>query len=128
MEKSPDRIKEIPKKHEKELKEKYEIKDIGIFGSYLRGEAKEESDLDILVEFEKPIGFFKFLELEEYLSNLIGIKVDLVSKKALKPHIGKYILKYPSSRRGYIRIIFRMFYHPFRKLKTSQKIWILKHF
>jgi len=93
MKKSLDRIKEILKKHEEELKEKYGIKEIGIFGSYLRGEAKEESDLDILVEFEKPIGFFKFLELEEYLSNLIGIKVDLVSKKALKPHIGKYILK-----------------------------------
>ena len=93
MKKSLDRIKEILKKHEKELKEKYGIKEIGIFGSYLRGEAKEESDLDILVEFEKTIGFFKFLELEEYLSNLIGIKVDLVSKKALKPHIGKYILK-----------------------------------
>ena len=93
MEKSLDRIKEILKKHEKELKEKYGIKEIGIFGSYLRGEAKEESDLDILVEFEKTIGFFKFLELEEYLSNLIGIKVDLVSKKALKPYIGKYILK-----------------------------------
>ena len=93
MKKSLDRIKEILKKHEKELKEKYGIKEIGIFGSYLRGEAKEESDLDILVEFEKTIGFFKFLELEEYLSNLTGIKVDLVSKKALKPHIGKYILK-----------------------------------
>ena len=93
MKKSLDEIKAILKKHEKELKEKYGIKEIGIFGSYLRGEAKEESDLDILVEFEKTIGFFKFLELEEYLSNLIGIKVDLVSKKALKPHIGKYILK-----------------------------------
>ena len=93
MKKSLDRIKEILKKHEKELKEEYGIKEIGIFGSYLRGEAKEESDLDILIEFEKPIGFFKFLELEEYLSNLIGIKVDLVSKKALKPYIGKYILK-----------------------------------
>jgi len=51
MKKSLDRIKEILKKHEKELKEKYGIKEFGIFGSYLRGEAKEES-LDILVEFE----------------------------------------------------------------------------
>jgi len=93
MRKSLDEIKEILKKHETGLKEKYRVKKIGIFGSYLRGEAKEESDLDILVEFEKPIGFFKFLELEEYLSNLLGIKVDLVSKKALKPHIGKYILE-----------------------------------
>ena len=59
----------------------------------MRGEAKEDSDVDILVEFEKSIGFFKFLELEKYLSNSIGRKVDLVSKKAFKPHIGKYILK-----------------------------------
>ncbi|NKQ38210.1 MAG: nucleotidyltransferase family protein [Methanosarcinales archaeon] len=88
-----DEIKEILKKHKIELKEKYNIKNIGIFGSYLRGEAKKKSDIDILVEFEKPIGFFKFLILEEYLSGLIGIKVDLVSKKALKPHIGKYILE-----------------------------------
>ncbi|MHA1370653.1 MAG: nucleotidyltransferase family protein [Promethearchaeota archaeon] len=93
MKKSLDEIKEIIKKHKKTLKEKYHIKEIGIFGSFVRGEAKEDSDVDILVEFEKPIGFFKFLQLEEYLSDLIGKKVDLVSKKALKPHIGKYILE-----------------------------------
>ena len=93
MRKSLDEIKKILKKHEKELKEKYGVKEIGIFGSIVRSEAKEDSDVDILIEFEKPIGFFKFLELEEYLGNLIGRKVDLVSKKALKPHIGKYILE-----------------------------------
>ncbi len=54
---------------------------------------KEKSDVDILVEFNEPIGFFKFLELEEYLSSLVGQKVDLVSRKALKPRIGKRILK-----------------------------------
>jgi hypothetical protein len=93
MRKSLDEIKEITEEHREELKKQYGIKEIGIFGSFVRGEAKEDSDVDILVEFEKPIGFFKFLELEEYLSNLIGRKVDLVSKKALKPHIGKYILE-----------------------------------
>ena len=93
MEKSFDKIRKILKEHKKELMEQYGVKEIGIFGSYVRGEANQDSDVDILVEFEKPIGFFKFLELEEYLSNLIGIKVDLVSKKALKPHIGKYILE-----------------------------------
>ena len=91
--KSLDEIKEIIRKHKKELREKYNVKEIGIFGSIVRGEAKEESDVDILVEFEKPIGFFKFLELEKCLSELIRRKVDLVSKKALKPHIGKYILE-----------------------------------
>ena len=93
MRKTFDEVKAILKKHERELRERYGIKKIGIFGSYSRGEASEGSDLDILVEFEKPIGLFKFLELEEYLSDLVGVKVDLVSKKALKPHIGKRILE-----------------------------------
>ena len=94
MEKSLDRIKEILKKHEKELKEKYGIKEIGIFGSYLRGEVKEESDLDILVEFkpDAKISLLEFVELENYLSDLLGVKVDLVEKSALKPRIGKRIL------------------------------------
>ncbi len=93
MENSLSRIKEIIEKHKDELKKQYGVKEIGIFGSFVRGEAKESSDVDILVEFERPIGFFKFLELEEYLSKLIDRKVDLVSKKALKSHIGKYILE-----------------------------------
>ena len=74
--------------HREELTQKYKVKEIGIFGSVVRGEQKGTSDVDILVEFEKPIGFFRFLELEEYLSDLLGVKVDLVSKKALKPNIG----------------------------------------
>jgi len=94
MKKSLDEIKKILKKHEKELKEKYGIKKIGIFGSYLRGEAKEKSDLDILVEFkpDAKISLLDFVELENYLSDLLGVKVDLVEKSALKPRIGKRIL------------------------------------
>jgi len=75
------------------LEEKYKVKTLGVFGSYVRGEQKEDSDLDILVEFQEPVGLFKFMELEEFLGKNTGIKVDLVSKKALKPRIGKYILK-----------------------------------
>jgi predicted nucleotidyltransferase len=86
-------IKSILGGAKKELILKYNIKEIGIFGSYLRQEETDESDLDILVEFSRPIGFFKFLELEEYLQQLLGMKVDLVSKKALKPRIGKRILE-----------------------------------
>ena len=86
-------IKEIPKKHKKELRELFGIKEIGIFGSYVRGEQTELSDIDILVEFEKPVDFFEFLELEEYLSNILGVKVDLVLKKTLKPGIVKNVLK-----------------------------------
>jgi len=60
----------------------------------VRGEAKEESDLDILVEFEPDaeISLLEFVELENYLSDLLGVKVDLVEKSALKPRIGKRIL------------------------------------
>ena len=54
---------------------------------------KEKSDVDVLVEFEEPVGLFEFMDLEAYLTGLLGVKVDLVSKKALKPHIGKHILE-----------------------------------
>ena len=86
-------IEKLLKENKVLLTKQFKVKEIGIFGSVVRGEDKETSDVDILVEFEEPIGFFKFLELEEYLSDLIGRKVDLVSKKALKPRIGKHILK-----------------------------------
>lgn len=88
-------ISDILKKHETELRKRYGIKRLGIFGSYLRGEAKEKSDLDILVEFEQDVdmGLLKFVGMENYLSDLLGVKVDLVDKSALKPRIGKHILK-----------------------------------
>ena len=86
-------IDKIIKKHKLELEEKFKVKEIGVFGSYVRGEQKKRSDIDILVEFKSPIGLFEFMDLEEFLKNLLGVKVDLVSKKALKPIIGKYILR-----------------------------------
>jgi predicted nucleotidyltransferase len=94
-EKTLEEIKNILKKHKEELKKKYGVKEIGIFGSYVRGENKKSSDLDILVEFEEyaKIDLIKFVEFENYLSELLGIKVDLVDKTTLKPAIGKHILK-----------------------------------
>ena len=91
--KSIQEIKKTLEKHKEELKEKYQIKEIGIFGSYVRGEQKGKSDLDILVEFEDSISLLKFVELENYLCEIVGVKVDLVMKSALKPRIGKHILK-----------------------------------
>ena len=88
-----DEIKEALKKHKEELRERFRVKEIGVFGSYVKGEQKKKSDIDILVEFEEPIGLFAFMDLEENLSTLLGTKVDLVSKKALKPRIGEHILK-----------------------------------
>lgn len=86
-------IKKILNKNKIQFKKSFNVKEIGIFGSYLKSEQTQKSDLDILVEFEGPIDFFDYLELEEYLTSLLGIKVDLVMKKALKPNIGKNILK-----------------------------------
>jgi len=88
-----DRIKRVLLEHKAELRKKFKVKTIGVFGSYVRGEQKRGSDVDVLVEFEEPIGLFEFMDLEEYLSRLLGVKVDLVSKKALKPHIGERILQ-----------------------------------
>ncbi|MCZ7398762.1 MAG: nucleotidyltransferase family protein [Candidatus Methanoperedens sp.] len=91
--KTLDEIKNILSQHKEEIKQKYEVREIGIFGSYVRGEEREASDIDILVELGKAIGLLKFIEIEEYLSDLLGVKVDLVMKGALKPRIGERILK-----------------------------------
>jgi len=77
------------------LSERYGVETIGVFGSYTRGEQTQKSDIDILVTFREDAhpGFFKFLELEEFLAKALGVKVDLVSREALKPYIGKHILE-----------------------------------
>ncbi len=80
------------KERKKELEEKYKVKRIGVFGSFSRGEEKEDSDIDILVEFTEPVGFFLFIDLENYLSSLLGEKVDLVTKNALKPVVKEKII------------------------------------
>ncbi len=74
------------------LAEKYNVVTIGFFGSYVRGEQKGESDLDVLVEFSEPISLFKFIELEDFLSSNLGVKVDLVMRASLKPRIKDRIL------------------------------------
>jgi len=75
------------------LAKRFRIKEIGIFGSRVRGEERKKSDVDILVEFYEIISLLDFVALERELSELIGEKVDLVMKSALKPRIGKNILR-----------------------------------
>ena len=81
--------------HKKELSEKYAVREIGIFGSYVRGEQKKKSDVDVLVEFEESanLSLLDFIGLENYLSDVLGVKVDLVEKHTLKPRIGKHVLE-----------------------------------
>lgn len=75
------------------LKENYHVSDLGVFGSVARGDNNEISDIDVLVSFIKPVGMFKFIELEEYLSNLLGKRVDLVTQRSLKPAIKNEVLQ-----------------------------------
>lgn len=75
------------------LRSKFNVKRIAVFGSTARGDNKKNSDIDIIVEFDEPIGFFAFIELENYLSKILGKDVDLTTKKALKSAVKNEILK-----------------------------------
>ncbi|MCZ7356213.1 MAG: nucleotidyltransferase family protein [Candidatus Methanoperedens sp.] len=92
--KTLEEIKKILKTHKGKLKERFGVNEIGIFGSIVRGEQKEISDVDILVEFEKPIGW-DVVDLAEYLEAILGIKVDLVLKGGVirKTALWNYIKK-----------------------------------
>jgi len=86
-------IKQTLKAHMPELAKHYKIKSLGIFGSYVRGEAEGTSDIDLLVEFSESPDIFKFMDLEEDLAELLGRKVDLVTKQALRGNRGNRILQ-----------------------------------
>lgn len=90
-----EEIEKILEVHKVELRRRYGIKELGIFGSYVRGEERKDSDLDLLAEFEEraKIGLLEFIKVESHLSDLLGVKVELVEKSALKPRIGRRILK-----------------------------------
>lgn len=75
-----------------DLKERYGVESLGVFGSYARGENRRTSDIDLLVEFGQAPTMFEFVRLERYLATVLEVKVDLVMKTALKPEIGKRIL------------------------------------
>ncbi len=78
--------------HLNELRHEYAVSEIGVFGSFVRGEQQEGSDVDMLVEFSRPVGFVTFIKLENRLREILGRDVDLVTRKALNPHIGRHIL------------------------------------
>ena len=76
-----------------ELAKRYGVQSLGVFGSFVRGEEKPDSDLDVLVEFVAPPSLFEYVRLQNEISDLLGVSVDLVMKSALKPEIGKRILE-----------------------------------
>jgi predicted nucleotidyltransferase len=88
-------IKEILQAQKPYLAERYGVTEIGVFGSYVRGEQRPESDLDILIELEDPprISLLGLVNLENYLSDLLGVKVQVAIKEDLKPRLSAYILE-----------------------------------
>ena len=81
--------------HEKrgELSEKYGVKSLALFGSVARDEARPDSDVDLLVEFDRPVGLFAFIGLQQFLENLLGSKVDLGTLRSLKPRLKDSVLQ-----------------------------------
>ncbi len=90
--KTLEEIKQWLVEHKPLLQEDYKVRELGIFGSYIRQEQTETSDIDLLVEFSEIPSLLKFVNLENYLSDNLGVKVDLVHKNGLKPRIEKRIL------------------------------------
>lgn len=84
-------IIEILNERKKYLNKKFKIKKIRIFGSYARGEQRETSDIDLIVDFEEVPTFIELMEIQEELEKLLGVKVDLLTKESISPFIKPYI-------------------------------------
>ena len=88
-----DEIKKTIRQHRDILEEKYGIAVVGIFGSHVRGEEKQGSDIDLLAEILKPVSLLELVGAEIYLSDLLGLKVDLVPRRSLREELKEAILK-----------------------------------
>jgi len=89
--KTLDEITKTLSEHKDELRKRYQIKEIKIFGSYAKGEQKESSDIDIIVDFEETPTFIEFIKIQEELERLLGVKVDLLTEESISPFIKPYI-------------------------------------
>lgn len=79
--------------YREELSKKFKVKEIGIFGSYVRQAQADRSDVDILVEFTAPVSLLDLVKLENFLTFLLGLKVDLVPKEDIRPELKERILR-----------------------------------
>ena len=91
--KNVEDIEKIIEREKEKLLRGYKIKNIGIFGSYAKNSAKEKSDIDLIVEFEEPVSLLGVIKAENYLTELLGIKVDLVSKEDIRKELKETHLK-----------------------------------
>ena len=92
MDKSFQEMKNIIKENKKLLEDRYKVKVIGVFGSFVSGEQKRGSDVDILVDFYEVPDLFEFINLERYLQRILKKKVDLVRKPVVRKELKKKIL------------------------------------
>jgi len=88
-----DEVKNMIKEYKGNLRQDFRVKEIGIFGSYVRGDQKDKSDVDVLVEFDEPVSLLGVVKLENYLSDFLQIKVDLVPQKDIRQELREKILK-----------------------------------
>ena len=88
-----DRIRKILKENEDVIAREFKAEIVGIFGSYARGEQKKESDVDIVVRFREGASLFDLVGLADFLEEKLGIKVDVVSERAIRPELKDHILK-----------------------------------
>jgi uncharacterized protein len=86
-------IKKIIRDQKALLRDRYKINKIGVFGSYARGDTHSGSDVDVIVEFSEPISLIRLVSLENYLSGLVGVKVDVVPKEDIRRELKDTILK-----------------------------------
>jgi len=91
--KSLEEIRAILRSHQEPLAERYGVMVTGIFGSYVRGEQRRDSDLDLLVDVLRPISLLELVGAELYLSEILGIKVDLVPKRSVRAELREVILE-----------------------------------
>jgi uncharacterized protein len=76
-----------------EMHERFGVSAVGLFGSWVRGEQRAESDIDVLVDFDRKVNLFEILELQWYLESAFGCKVDVAPRDSLREYIGRHILK-----------------------------------
>jgi hypothetical protein len=86
-----DTIRTILHAHSSDLRSQYGITGLSVFGSVVRDEAQEGSDVDILATFNKPVGLLKLIDAEYYLSDLLGLKVDLIPSDEVRPELQQQI-------------------------------------
>jgi uncharacterized protein len=93
VERTLEHFRQVLRREMPALVERYHVASLAIFGSYVRGENTPDSDLDVIVEYSRTPSLFQFVELQDRLSDLLKVPVDLVTKDSLKPYVKVNVLR-----------------------------------